>query len=278
MVLELVTFGGIIATGMEIKKSEELSERTKVRWEQAIQKENDAYRKLKVEEGNAEKSLIKLYNTKKGIVLTSLKEIKEIFEPISSLPFLASFQIAEKFNTVQLSQCIHDIDTSISVYCKPLTNRQMMVSVLFGAVGIMYADLKQQEKENAYAQQQLRLAGVYEQNVENKIIVLQGIMSENEKLRSLLQKINIYLREGLKSSAKIIERLGDNEELYNDDEVFILKTTIQFADLIEKLCMSKLYNENSKLDENTKQLIERSNKILKDANEKVNIVLRGVRK
>ena len=259
----------------ETKKAIDLSQKALRRRENAIQIEMDANRKLREEEEKTEKSILKLYNTKKGIISTSIKEFISVFNPISELSFLnlSTNQIMK--NEIDLKENMIDIYESVRIYERPLTNNQKILSVLCGPMAIMYADIKQEEQALAYANQQMKAANLYEQAVESQILVLQGIAKENELLRDKLKELNVLLRSGIESSNNLIMKYGNNDNLYSDDDIKILRWTIQIADTIQKLSMSKLYNQKGELDENIQKILERSNEIFCNAVGRVEELIGG---
>ena len=271
MLLSVMALLGGVYTLHETSKADEYSQKALLKRERAIEKENNAYRKLNLAEKNAENSIKKLFNLKKGISTTSLVELRRVFEPISTLSFLKTINCYGLQKEINISPLLTDVSSLSTIYSEPMTQQQQIVSLLFGASGVMHAEKKMQEQELAYASKQLSMAKLLENHANNQIMVLETIREKNDMVWELLRKLNILFIKSIKESKKSIVSFGKNEKRYSDNEVDNLRFTLQLADVICKLCESSLLTKDGDFIQQSSELIQRGNRIISEVNEKIEL-------
>ncbi len=265
--LELIIAAGSIAYAANMaNQAEELSKKAQLKRERAVEYENNAYRKMKKAEEQAELSSQKLFNIKKGIYITSIARMREIFEPISTLSFLKSCYSFEKKEKIQLPAALSQMEYMENVYSQPMTKKQEIVAVCFGIAGIMHAEKKMQEQEMAYASQQMRLARLVETQYSNQCMAFNTIKNKNEVVWELLRDLNILFVKALNASAESIDKHGKEAGLYSDTEVDQLRFTLQLADMICKICDSSLVTNDGEFYSDIAELIEKGHEILNETN------------
>ncbi len=270
LLLGLLTAGaGIVYAGSAANKANDFSQKAQLKREKAVECENNAYNRMKRSEEKAELSIKKLFNIKKGIYVTSIQRMRQIFEPISTLSFLDSVNSFVQKEKIEIMPCLSQMEYMSNIYNKPMTKKQEVFAICFGISGIMYAEKKNQEQELAYASQQMKMARLVASQYDNKILVLDTITKKNNIVWSLLKDLNIILVKSLEESAKNIQLHGNNEKDYTNDEIDNLKFTIQMADMICKICDSSLVNNDGKFNNDVSSLIEKGNNILLEANNKI---------
>lgn len=268
-ILTTIAVAGTSYTLYETNKSIELSEKAALKREKAVERENEANRRLNRIEKAAEASMTKLFHIRKGIYLTTLKNFHSVFEPISDLSFLQSLKNIDGKENLSLSPCLTDTGIMTTIYGKPMTKKQEICSILFGAAGIMRADKKESEKELAYAGKQMQLARLIEQNVDNKIMVLNTIIQKNDILWNLLKNLNVLLVTSLKENHRIIQLHGKKEDEYTNEELDNLRFSIQIADVLCKLGNASLIDGEGEFYSESKKLIETGNQIVEKGNEAI---------
>lgn len=267
----MALLGGVGYTLHETSKADEYSQKALLKRERAIEKENNAYRKLNLAEKNAENSIKKLFNLKKGISTTSLIELRRVFEPISTLSFLKTINCYGLQKEMNISPLLTDVSSLSTIYSAPMTQQQQITSLLFGACGVMHAEKKMQEQELAYASKQLSMAKLLEDYANNEIMVLETIKERNDMIWELLRKLNILLTKSIKESKKSIVAYGRSEEKYSDNEIDNLRFTLQLADVICKLCEASLLTKDGEFIQQSSGLIKRGNAIISEVNEKIEL-------
>lgn len=262
----LIGIGSIAYAGSMANQASELSKKAQLKREKAVECENDAYRKMKKAEEQAELSVQKLYNIKKGIYTTSISRMRNVFEPISTLSFLKTCYSLAKNEKIQLSPAFSQMEYMANVYSQPLSKKQEIIAVCFGVAGIMHAEKKKQEQELAYSSQQMKLARLLETQYGNQSIAYNAIKQKNDIVWELLRNLNVLFVKSLETSSQSINQYGKEEGAYSDEEIDQLRFTIQLADMICKICDSSLVTNDGQFYDDVSELIEKGNKILSETN------------
>ena len=106
LLLGLLTAGaGIVYAGSAANKANDFSQKAQLKREKAVECENNAYNRMKRSEEKAELSIKKLFNIKKGIYVTSIQRMRQIFEPISTLSFLDSVNSFVQKEKIEIMPC-----------------------------------------------------------------------------------------------------------------------------------------------------------------------------
>lgn len=266
MLLQLLSLTSLAYAAYETNNSIELSHKAERKREKAVERENDAYRKVKRAEKRAEDSFTKLYNIRKAISNSSLKNFYNVFMPISTLSFLQSMNDMSNKKIISIRDSFKEIEGVTTIYAEPMTNKQQMTLLLFGPVGIMYGARKESEKDLAYANKQMRLAGLIEQQSDNQTLVLDTMTQKNEMMWKLLRDLNLLFMRATNECRKTIEKNGIKEENYTDQELDYLRFCIQLADLICKLSNESIVDKNGDFSQKVISYTEQGNKILENVN------------
>lgn len=225
----------------------------------ALNNLSNAERELYDQQSKTLKSMEKLANRKRGILLTSIDEFIQVYEKIMTINFTESDGIKQLNDANYSSVAISELRTMVVTSGYSMDTSQTISTFLVGTItggligGFSNIIAKEAELNVVAAKMRKKQAAVASSQAETIKVALDAIYQRSERLAKLLAQMNLLFRKSIQNTSYIVDKNGRDRLNYSIDEKQGIRNCLNFADAVKKVLDAPLIDEEGDL---TKKSIE----------------------
>lgn len=244
------------------KSEKNLKEAEKINLK-AMNKLANAEKHMSDMQDNANASVLKLVNVKKGCVAI-LNKFVELYRQIAKINFKDNIFEQEFLIPTLEEENMREIQ-SISLTSEMKLNDKQTVA-LFIMKGLFASDKKETEYKIKAAQANMKIARGKEEQCKTLEIIFDGVKNKCDAFSDVLQKINILFVKAIMNTKTIIEKNGYDCSNYTREEAICIGGCINIAGVITELVRTPVFNENGELADEIQTAIFVGNRYLEEIN------------
>lgn len=264
--IELIAAGFAI-TFAQAWKANNIDEQTLNTLKKAHDKHADAIELFERHKQDADASLKKLVNRKKGILSTRMNRFIEVYRQIREIDFRPGDGILELYaNTLSVKQ-VEELEVMTATSMQPLSEKELMAKYIFyGVGGMILADSK---RNSEIANSQNRIANILYSQAETLVIAVDAIGKRAEQMSSLLARFSMLFGECIESTEEIIQRNGTNRNNYSKNDRETLMTCVNFAQAVKAILDVPVLNADGSVTEASLTALEEGERRLQELRQSV---------
>lgn len=229
---------GFAITLAEAWKAGDINEQAMNTLKKAYDKHADAIELFERHKQDADASLKKLVNRKKGILTTRMSRFISVYQQIREIDFRPGDGILELYtNTLSVKQ-VEELEIMTITSMKPLSEKELMAKFLFPGIfntRIGSAMLANSKRNAEIANSQKRIANALYSQAETLVIAVDAIGKRAEQMSSLLARFSMLFGECIKSTEQIIQRNGTDRGRYSKNDRETLMTCVNLAQAVKAI-------------------------------------------
>lgn len=211
--------------------------------------EAKAAQRLKVDE--AKKSMLRLGNRKKGILISSMTTFLELYQQLIKIDF------AELDGIKELSEfpstMVQEVGSQISFASNPMSDGETVATVvinsfLFGTLGGISAAIKKDSERNLdMAQARAKQARAIAAQANTISLAYEAITERSNRITDVLTKLNLLFAKSLSYTKQIVDKNGTDKRNYSLTEREGLATCISLAAAVKKIIDTPLLDAEGEI-------------------------------
>ena len=256
--LPVILGAGAVVGGLLLNKADSNNERADRMNAKAFNRMGEARRSLMVQAEKTQKSLTKLANRKKGIMLTSIKSFVELYEQIIKINLAEHGTDLEPVIASIAEDDLPSMKQMVTVSGMAMTDRELIVIMLFSFQhgGILGSILKDSEINMKVASMRKKQADVIASQSENEEAILRGVYEQAEAYSDLLAKMNLLLMKSIRHTKDIISANGNDRSRYTEADYKSLMTCINLAKSVKTIVDAPLFDEDGEISRAVREAME----------------------
>lgn len=269
MLIEAAAFGITLAQAW---KANDTDDRALNTLKKAYDRHADAIELFERHKQDADASLQKLVNRKKGILSSRMTRFISVYEAIRKIDFRPGDGILELYtNTLSVKQ-VEEIKVMMATSMKPLSEKELAVKYLFGGVihggigGMLLADSKRNAE---IANSQKRIANTLYSQAETMAIAVDAIGKRAEQMSGLLARFSMLFGECLDATEQIIQQNGTGRSCYSKADRETLMNCVNLACAVKAVLDVPILNADGSVTEASLKALEDGENRIREFQSKV---------
>lgn len=243
----LVLAGAFAGTFATAWRADDINEEALSTLKQAHDIHADAVALFERHKQDADASLQKLVNRKKGILSTRMNQFISVYEKIRAIDFRPEDGILELYANQLSVRQVDKIKIMVTTSMKPMSEKELAVKYLFtGVGGMLLADSK---RNVAIANTQKQIANTLYAQSKTLVIAMDTIGKHAEQVASLLSHFSVLFGESINATKQIIQRNGTSRERYSRSDREVLMNCLNLAVAIKAILDVPILNADGSITE-----------------------------
>lgn len=252
-------------TGVQFNESVNISQSARNKYKKALENKIEAVNLVKQASEETDKSIVKLANRKKSVIIYTLPRFVEVFEKIKQIELNLGTDITV-FNNNQITQTqIDDIKQASLVVRDRLSDSEFIVYAFTRGFG--GACIKDSEREMSIANSAYKVSQVSHAQAENYAVILETVKIQCDMVSDVIAKLNVLLTKIIENSESIInskDSLKTNS--FNEDDRKVFMTCMNLAKALKDIVDSPIFDEKGELIQESIKTVEIGNMYINKLN------------
>ena len=216
---------------------------------------------------DADASLRKLVNRKKGILSTRMNRFVSVYQQIRKIDFRPGDGIWELYtNSLSVKQ-VEELETMAVTSMEIMSEKELAIKYLFtGAGGMILSDSKRNAE---IANSQRRIANTIYSQAETLVIAVDAIGKRAEQMAGLLARFSMLFGESIKSTEQIIQQNGTVRDRYSRADRETLMNCINLAQAVKAILDVPILNADGSVTEASLAALEEGERRLQELQQNV---------
>lgn len=265
--IELIIGASLATTFAQAWKANGIDEKTLNTLKKAHNTHAEAVALFEHHKQDADASLQKLINRKRGILSTRINRFIEIYQQIRAIDFRPGDGILELYSNQLSVKQVDELEVMTATAMKPLSEKDLAVKWLFTGVGGMI--LADSERNAKIANNQNRIANTLYSQSKTLIIAVDAIGSRAEQMAGLLARFSMLFADCLNSTEQIIQKNGTDRSLYSRADREVLMNCVNMAAAIKAVLDVPILNADGSVTEASLRALEEGEQRIQEIQRRV---------
>lgn len=270
--IELIAAGWFATTFAQAWKANDIDEKAMNTLKKAYDKHADAIELFERHKQEADASLQKLVNRKKGILSTRMNRFIGVYQQIRAIDFHPGDGILEIYtNTLSVKQ-VKELEIMAATSMQPLSEKELAAKFLFhgilstGTGNMILADSKRNAE---IADSQKRIANTVYSQAETLVIAVDAIGKRAEQMSSLLARFGMLFGECIESTEQIIQRNGSDRSRYSEEDRKTLMICVNLAQAVKAILDVPVLNADGSVTDASLTALEEGERRLQELRQSI---------